>query len=127
MNNINGNPVSAQPAGTALGAVVPAVVTLTDAATIATNAALGNVFRVLLAGNRALGQPTNPTNGQQATWIVVQDGVGGRTLSYHAVFAFPGGVAPVVTPTASRASLISAVYDSVGDNWLATFAGDFAL
>ena len=127
MNNINGNPVGAQPTGVALGAVSPSVVTLTDAATIATNAALGNVFRVVLGGNRALGAPTNPTNGQQATWVVVQDGTGSRTLSYNAIFLFPGGVAPVLTTTASRADLLSGIYDSVADNWLMTAATNYAV
>ena len=106
---------------------VPAVVTLTDAATSATNAALGNVFRVVLGGNRTLGAPTNPTNGQQATWIVVQDAVGARTLGYNAIFLFSGGVAPVVTATATRASLLSGVYDSVGDNWLMRSDLDYAI
>ena len=38
-------------------------VTLTDAATIATDANLSNTFTVTLGGNRTLGNPTNMTNG----------------------------------------------------------------
>ena len=42
------------------GALAPAVVGLTDAATIAVDASLGNDFRVTLAGNRAMANPANP-------------------------------------------------------------------
>ena len=47
------------------GALAPAVVSLTDAATIAVDASLGNDFRVTIAGNRTMGNPANPTDGQK--------------------------------------------------------------
>jgi hypothetical protein len=40
-------------------ALITPSVALTDASTVATNAALGNEFRVTLGGNRTLGNPTN--------------------------------------------------------------------
>ena len=40
---------------------------LTDASTIAVNAALSDYFRVTLGGNRTLGTPSNPADGQQVT------------------------------------------------------------
>ena len=44
------------------GAVAPAVVGLTDAATIAVDASLGNDFRVTIAANRTMAtRPTRPT------------------------------------------------------------------
>ena len=51
-------------------------VTLTDAATIATDASTGTWFRVTLAGNRTLGNPTNPTDGQMVVWELIQEHVG---------------------------------------------------
>ena len=48
-------------------------VTLTDAPVIATDASLSNHFRVTLGGNRVLGNPTNPTDGQKVIWEIVQD------------------------------------------------------
>jgi hypothetical protein len=63
------------------GAVVMTPVTLTDAATIAVNAALGNQFRVTLGGNRTLGAPSNPADGQVITFEFTQDGTGSRTIT----------------------------------------------
>lgn len=39
-------------------------VTLTDAATVAVDASKGNLFRCALGGDRTIGAPTNPTDGQ---------------------------------------------------------------
>ena len=58
------------------------LVALTDAATIAVDFDTGQNFTVTLAGNRALGNPTNVTAGQTGSIFVTQDGTGSRTLSY---------------------------------------------
>jgi hypothetical protein len=76
---IDGRDLSAD--GVKLDALWGAPVAVTDAATIALNAALGSTFRVTLAGNRTLGVPTNPTDGQSITLEITQDGTGGRTLT----------------------------------------------
>ena len=54
------------------GAVAPAVVALTDAGTIAVDASLGNDFRVTIGGNRTMGTPANPADGQKITFQVTQ-------------------------------------------------------
>lgn len=96
-------------------------VTLADAATIATDAALGNHFRVTLGGNRTLGAPTNPADGQKALWELVQDGTGGRVLT---LAAGAGGFAvgadgPVVLSTAPGArDFLGAVYSGALSRWL---------
>lgn len=59
---------------------MPSPVTLTDAVTIATDASLGVLFRVAIAGDRTLGAPSNPTDGQLAIWEVTASG-GARTLT----------------------------------------------
>ncbi len=111
--------------GSFIGAVISTPVALTDAATIATNAALGNVFTVTLAGNRTLGAPTNAVAGQQATWLVTQDGVGGRTLNVaNAAFLWPGGVEPVLSTGAGDKDVFSGIFN--GTAWLMTFAKDFS-
>ena len=46
------------------------IVNLVDAPTIATDASLGNYFRVTLGGNRTLGAPTNPTYGKDRKSVV---------------------------------------------------------
>jgi len=58
-----------------------APVTLTDASTVATDASLSQTFLITLGGSRTLGAPTNPTHGQRATWVVIQDSTGGRSLT----------------------------------------------
>ena len=46
---------------------------LTDAATIVVDASLGNDFTVTLGGNRILGNPSNPVNGQRILFAIRQD------------------------------------------------------
>jgi len=101
-----------------------AAVALTDAATIATDASLGNVFTDTLTDNRTLGAPTNLVAGGRYTWIFTQDGVGSRTLTYNGIFKWPGGTAPTLSTAAGAIDKIEAVYD--GTNLLTTFALAFA-
>ena len=68
------------------GAVAPAVVNLTDAATIAVDASQGNDFRVTINGNRTLGNPANPADGQKMVLQVTQGTGGNFTLSYGTVY-----------------------------------------
>jgi len=99
--------------------VTAGVVTLTDAATIATDASLGNHFRVTLGGNRTLGNPTNPTDGQKCTWEVIQDGTGSRTLAYDTQFLFGTDIPSItLTTTASKRDFIAAIYNSTLTKWI---------
>jgi len=100
------------------GALAPGPTTLTDAATIATNAALGNLFRVTLGGNRTLGNPTNPADGQRATWELIQDGTGSRTLAYDTQFAFGTDITgATLTTTASKRDFLTAIYNATATKW----------
>src|SRR5690349_18132166 len=51
------------------GAIAPGVVILPDAATIVVDASIGNDFRVTISGNRTLGNPSNPTDGQKIIFM----------------------------------------------------------
>jgi hypothetical protein len=88
-----------------------AQVALTDAANIATDASLSNVFLVTLAGNRTLDNPTNLVAGQTIVWNINQDATGGRTLAYGSLFKFPGGLVPVLSTLASAKDTLTGVYD----------------
>lgn len=79
-----------------------AEVTLTDAATIAVDMSTFVNAVVVLGGNRTLGNPTNQKAGQQGVIRIDQDATGSRTLAYASNWLFAGGVAPVLTTTASR-------------------------
>lgn len=95
-------------------------VALTDAANIATNAALGNVFRVVLAGNRTLDNPTNLGNGQTLIWHVKQDATGNRTLAFGTKFEFKGS--SVLSTTANAVDIICGTYNSTDDKIYCTLA-----
>lgn len=94
-------------------------VDLTDAATIATDASLGSHFRVTLGGNRTLGAPSNPTNGQKILYEIIQDATGSRTLALNAVFALGTDISAVtLTTTASKRDFMGCVYNATAAKWL---------
>lgn len=97
-------------------------VALTDAATVALDASLGNSFRlVLTASGHAMGAPTNPTDGQTIN-IVVNSGAGSFTFTWNAVFDFGGGGAPTHSVAANKRDLVSAEYSSAEAVWIARFS-----
>jgi hypothetical protein len=96
------------------------VVDLADAATIATDASLGHRFRVVLGvgATRALGNPTNPYDGQQITWEIVQDASGNRALTFGSKFAFGTDIpSATLTTTASKRDFLTAQYDLAADKF----------
>ena len=93
-------------------------VPLTDAATIATDASQSNHFRVTLGGNRTLGNPTNPTDGQKIMWELIQDATGSRTITLDTNFAFGTDITSVtLTTTANKRDFLGAVYNSTAGKW----------
>lgn len=95
------------------------------AANIATNAALGDAFRVTLGANGpyVLKAPTNPVDGQMAIWEITQDSTGGRGFSLETGvaggFAFGTDIISItVTATASKTDVLGARYISGPNRWL---------
>ena len=104
---------------TETGAIAPAVVTLTDGATISLDASLGNDFRVTIAGNRTLANPANPTDGEKIVIHVTQGGAGGFTLSYGTAYEFSTGLpGPTLSTTAGDTDLLAFVYNAAKTKWL---------
>ncbi len=99
-----------------------ASVAIADSSTVDTDASLGNVFTVTLAGNRTLANPTNLVAGGTYMWIITQGSGGSHTLAYGALFTWPAGLAPVLSTTAAYVDLITAVYDGI--KLRAVFTGD---
>ena len=89
---------------------------LTDASTITWNAETQEVCKVTLAGNRTMAAPTNSTSGQFISILVIQDGTGGRTISWNAVFEFTTDTAPTLTTTAAKGDIFVFRYN--GAKWL---------
>lgn len=98
-------------------------VTLTDAATIATDASLGNNFAVTLGGNRTLGNPTNLRDGGIYNWYIKQDGTGSRTLAFGSKFKFSG--ASNVSTAAGARDVIVGMYHAADDVLLCTLSSNF--
>lgn len=92
------------------GAYDRTLTTLTDAASIALNLASNNFYQVTLGGNRTLANPTNkPAAGNRQVIIleVVQDGVGGRTLSFGGDYVL--SVTPVLNSAANAVTHITLI------------------
>lgn len=94
------------------------------AANIATNANLGDAFRVTLGANGpyTLKAPTNPTDGQMAIWEVAQDGTGNRSISLETGvaggFAFGTDITSVTfTTTANKTDVLGARYNAAANRW----------
>jgi len=108
-------------------AVAPAVVSLTDAPTIAIDASLGNDFRVTIAGNRTIANPSNPADGQKVVLHVTQGAAGSFALSWGSAFQFSAGLPqPVLSSQAGQTDLLGFIYNAAKGKWLlAAFLNGF--
>ena len=98
-------------------------VTLTDAATINWDAAVSSHYRVTLAGNRTIANPTwgdnSPRNGKPFRFEVIQDATGTRTLAWGNKFVFGTTYpSPTLTTTASKRDFVDFVYNSTTDTFM---------
>ena len=91
--------------GTSARAYNP-ITTLTDAASIAVDFALGNNFLVTIGGNRTLAAPSNAVAGQTGQIYVVQDSTGNRTLAYNSAYQFVSGASPTLSTGASDVDIL---------------------
>jgi hypothetical protein len=121
---------SAAPQGTTVepGAVAPAVANLADAATVTLDASLGNDFRLIIAGNRTMSTPANPTDGQKITLQVTQGTGGSFTLSWSSGYEFSAGLPqPALSISAGQTDLLCFIYNAAKGKWLlAAFVSGFS-
>ena len=75
-----------------------------------------SVCKLTLGGNRTISAPTNGSTGQFASILVIQDGTGGRSLTWNAAYEFASDTAPTLTTTASLGDLFTFRYN--GTKWL---------
>ena len=94
---------------------------LTDGPTINWDTSVGSVATITLGGNRTIAAPTNLKIGSYILHVI-QDGTGGRTLTWNSIFKWPAGVAPVLTTTGNRRDLFSFVCD--GTNLYGSYLPD---
>jgi hypothetical protein len=105
-------------------AVVPVVGTLSDspAGTITPNAASQQIIEVTFgttAGNRTLGTPTNPTDGQSLTFRIKNNAAATGTLVWASVYRWSGGTAGTATmgTTASAWNYYAFRYNATDTKW----------
>lgn len=93
-----------------------AVVSLTDAATVALDLSAANNFSLLLTSGvgatRQLGNPTNAVAGQSGVLVVTQDATGSRAISYGSNYKFAGGSAPALSTAANAVDYLSYYVES---------------
>jgi hypothetical protein len=126
---ITASPASAAEATTVEpGGLAPTVVHLTDAATIAVDASLGNDFRVTIAGNRTMGTPSNPTNGEQIIFQITQGTGAPFTITWASGYQFSTALPqPTLSTSAGQTDLLGFVYNSTTGTWLfAAFLNGFS-
>ena len=103
------------------GAVAPTVVQLTDAPTIAVDASLGNDYRVTLGASRTMGNPSNPSDGQQIVFQITQGSSGGSTITWGSGYEFSAGLPqPTLSTAAGQTDVLGFVYNAAIGNWLLT-------
>jgi hypothetical protein len=109
------------------GALAPAVVYLTDAATIAVDASLGNDFRITLGGNRTIGTPANAVNGQQIIFQVTQGSGGPFSVTWGTGYEFSAALPqPTLSTAAGQTDLLGFIYSAAKGTWLlAAFVNGF--
>lgn len=102
------------------GRNVPAIASLTFAATILINAALANYFRVTLtASTGTLDAPSNPADGQPMIVEISQDATGGRTMAWNAAYLFSTSFpSPTLSTGANAIDILGFVYNAAKSKWL---------
>lgn len=111
-------PIKASNTKSFADAISPKVSALTDAATVAVDASLGNVFTVTLAGNRTLGNPTNAQDGQKIIIRVKQDATGNRTLAYSSEYRFSSDLpSPTLSTAANKIDYLAFIRNGTDSKW----------
>lgn len=94
------------------GGLVDTVAASLSAGTTTPHAGVYNHFVYTLTDNVTIGAPTNPTTGRTITFTIIQDGTGGRTITWNAAFKVPCSF----NTTASTKTSVEFKYD--GTNWV---------
>lgn len=95
------------------------------------DASLNTIFEVTLGGNRSMDAPSNPQNGEKITFLIRQDGTGGRTLTWTAgagAYRFANAASPQGVRVADFNTLLAAApasglirigfeYTATDDRW----------
>jgi hypothetical protein len=89
------------------------------------NACNSNVHRILLNQDVTIGIPTQPLDGQVMNIIIVQDGTGGKTVTWNPVFKWPQGLPFAQSLAANAVDVYTMQYDEVPAVWYVVATQDF--
>jgi len=107
------------------GGQIKAFQTLTDAANISWDYALGYNAEVTLTASRILDEPTNVADGDYGTLVIVQDGVGSHALTLPASFKVVNGGAGAITLSTDPNAIDSISWVNRGSDFLVTIGTNF--
>ena len=99
--------------------VLPKVVALTYASSLATDASTGEIFDVTLTDSATLANPTNPVDGKTLRWRIKQDATGSRAVTLGDKFVIPSSAtSPLPFSTAAdKTDVLAATYHAGRDQW----------
>jgi len=109
-----------------VGGQIKAFQTLTDAANISWDYALGYNAEVTLTASRTLSEPTNTADGDYGTLVIIQDVVGSHTLTLPASFKVVNGGAGAITLSTAASSIDSISWVKKGSDFLVTLGLNFS-
>ena len=113
------NPIALKALIDALQLLVQTVVVLTDGATPALNAALGNVFTLTAAGDRTIAVPSNAVSGQKIVIRHLASG-GARTLALNSGaggFRFGSDITSLTATASGKIDYIGCIYNAADSKW----------
>lgn len=101
-------------------AALETVVTLTDGASVALDASLGNLFALTAAGSRTISAPTNAVAGQK---IVIMHRASGAaqtltlTTGSAGAFRFGSDITALTQTVSAKVDYIGAIYNATDSRW----------
>lgn len=102
--------------GVEIKKIVPTAFTLTDAATVAVDAALGTLAILTMAGDRTIANPTNLVeDGQLLVFRLIQDATGTRVPSWDTKYKFGASGAPTLSTAANKIDYVAFRYNATAD------------
>jgi len=99
------------------GAVAGNVVTVTDGPTPTLNAGLANHFRWTLGANRTVPLPSGGFDGQLVLLDLIQDGTGGRTVTWAGGYDFGAASLPVLSTAAHAEDTVGLQCNTPAGGW----------
>jgi hypothetical protein len=97
---------------------------LPSGSTITLDPTVGKTQDYVLTGNYTMGPPANAVDGAEIDLYVIQDGTGGRSLTWNSVFLFEGGSQPTLSSVAGGIDRFYMTYKASITKWLVSvFSG----